>query len=77
MRENIIFYAGSQLKCWSQCMLNGGNSGQTVLICSLINHYFPVWHYIRVDSTVASLKSRLIIIISVDRDMRCVDIILN
>ena len=41
------------------------------------DHYFPVWHYIRVDSTVASLKSRLIIIISVDRDMRCVDIILN
>ena len=36
------------------------------------DHYFPVWHYIRVDSTVASLKSRLIIIISVDRDMRCV-----
>ena len=34
------------------------------------DHYFPVWHYIRVDSTVASLKSRLIIIISVDRDMR-------
>ena len=41
------------------------------------DHYFPVWHYIRVDSTVASLKSRLIKIISVDRDMRCVDIILN
>ena len=36
------------------------------------DHYFPVWHYIRVDSTVASLKSRLIIILSVDRDMRCV-----
>ena len=41
------------------------------------DHYFPVWHYIRVDSTVASLKSRLIIIISVDRDIRCVDVILN
>ena len=41
------------------------------------DHYFPVWHYIRADSTVASLKSRLIIIISDDRDMRCVAIILN
>ena len=41
------------------------------------DHYFPVRHYIRVDSTVASLKSRLNIIISVDRDMRCVGIFLN
>ena len=32
--------------------------------------YFPVWHYIRVDSTVAGLKSRLLIIISFARDMR-------
>ena len=41
------------------------------------DHYFPVWHYIRVDSTVAGLKSRLLIIISVARDLRCVGIILN
>ena len=41
------------------------------------DHYFPVWHYIRVDSAVASLKSRLIIIISIDRDMRSVGIILS
>ena len=34
------------------------------------DHYFPVWHYIRVDSTVAGLKSRLLIIISFARDMR-------
>ena len=34
------------------------------------DHYFPVWHYIRVDSSVASLKSRFLIIISIARDMR-------
>ena len=33
-------------------------------------HYFLVWHYIRVDSTVEILNSRLLIIISVARDMR-------
>ena len=36
MRENFIFYTDSQVRCRSQYMLNGGNSGQTVLICSLI-----------------------------------------
>ena len=41
------------------------------------DHYFPVRNYIRVDSKVASLKSRLLIIISVARDMRCAGIILN
>ena len=34
------------------------------------DHYFPVWHYIRVDSTVAGLKSRLLTIISIARNMR-------
>ena len=34
------------------------------------DHYFPVWHYIRVDSKVAGLKSRLLIIICIARDMR-------
>ena len=34
------------------------------------DHYFPVWHYIRVDSTVTGLKARLLIIISIARGMR-------
>ena len=73
MRKNIIFYTGSQLKCWSQYMLNGGNSGQTVLICSLItiSLFGIIFAWI-----LASLKSRLLIIISIARDMRCVGIIL-
>ena len=50
-------------------MLNEGNSGQTVSICGLIT-ILPVWHHIRVDSKVTSLKSRLLIIISIARDMR-------
>ena len=75
MRENIIFYAGSQLKCWSQYRLNGGNSGQAVLICSLIT--ISLFGIIFAYSTVAGLKSRLLIIICVARDMRRVGIILN
>ena len=76
MRENIIFYTGSRLKCWSQYMLNGGNSGQIALICSLITiSLFGIifaW-----NSKVASLTSRLLMIISVARDMRCMGIILK
>ena len=49
------------------------NSGSSCVNMQF-DHYFPVWHYIRVYSTVASLKSRLLIIISVARDMRYVGI---
>ena len=71
MRENIIFYTGSQLK-----MLVAIEVERRKFWSNYVNmqfdHYFPVRHYIRVDSKVASLKSRLLISISVVRDMRCV-----
>ena len=34
------------------------------------DHYFPVCHYIRMDSKEARFNSRLLIIISFARDMR-------
>ena len=70
MRVNIIFHTGSQLKCWSQYTLNGGNSGQTVVhvICSLIT--ISLFGIIFADSTVTGLKARLLIILSIARGMR-------
>ena len=49
-------------KFWSNC------------VNMQFGYYFPVWHYIRVDSTETSFKSRLLIIISVAQDMRYVGI---